>query len=482
MGGTIEIPIWFFVILMLGLAISLYRLVIDPLIRRTWRRWSTRALEEVNPNLQLKLSPITLMRRRSLADKVAHDPVLLKAIEPIAKERGVAVSELKSELEEMAYEIVPAFNPFFYFRLGYWMARHALRSFYRVRVGFEDEKSLEDVTSKNAVVFVSNHRSNVDYMLVTYLTSQRTMLSFGAGEWSQVFPIEQMLRSAGGYFVRRDSGDPLYRKVLERYVQIASEANVPHAIFPEGQLSTDGRLSPAKFGILTYITRRYVPDNSPDLVFIPIACNYDRVPEDINVIEHDTFQFRRMGARYVVRSGVVFAFRTIWEMVAWRRSYGFACAAFGRPVSFVEWLRERDMDWMELDPGARYQALTEFGNGVMDNIRGLIPVTPVPVLCHVLRPYGESHVEEKELLAGFRARIEQAEDHDATIILPRNDSRLALLHALNQLVARKILFHHGGREYSVNPENAPLVDYYANTIEHLLDASVPAHVANTKAN
>lgn len=472
MGGTIEIPIWLLVILLLGFAISIYRLLIDPLIRRTWRRWSVRAMEEVNPNLQLKLSPITLMRRRSLADRVAHDPILLKSIEPIAAERGVEVSDLKTEIEDMAYEIVPAFNPFFYFRLGYWMARHALRSFYRVRVGFYDEKSLEDVSGDNAVVFVSNHRSNVDYMLVTYLTSQRTMLSFGAGEWSQVFPIEQMLRSAGGYFVRRDSGDPLYRRVLERYVQVASEANVPHAIFPEGQLSTDGRLSPAKFGILSYLTRQFVPDQSPDLVFVPIACNYDRVPEDINVIEHDTFQFRQKGARYVIRSGVVFAFRAIWEMVAWRRSYGFACASFGRPVSMAAWLKERDLNWTEMDGGARYQVLTEFGNRIMDDIRALIPVTPVPVLCHVLREAegkgeGARH-EEKHLLDAFRACLERAEALGATVILPRNDSRLALLHALNQLCARRMLRQRSGRSYVINAEKSRLISYYANTIDHLV--------------
>ncbi len=470
MGGTIEIPIWLFVVLSIGLVISVYRLAIDPLIRRTWRRWSVRAFEEVNPNLQLKLSPLTMMRRRSLADRVASDPVLLKSVEPIAAERGLTVSDLKAEIERIAYEIVPAFNPFFYFRLGYWMARHALRSYYRVRIGFVDEKSLESLSSDQSVVFVSNHRSNVDYMLVTYLTSQRTMLSFGAGEWSQVFPIEQMIRSAGGYFVRRDSGDPLYRRVLERYVQVASEASVPHAIFPEGKLSVDGRLSPAKFGILTYLSRQFVPGVSPDLVFVPIACNYDRVPEDINVIEHDTFQFRAMGRRYVIRSGVVFAPRTIWEMVAWRRSYGFACATFGCPNSFTAWLRQRRLEWTEMDSGARYSALSEFGNGIMDEIRDLIPVTPVPVLCHVLDAADDSHFEEDQLLEAFRQRVDRALALGATVVLPRNDARLALLHAVNQLCARRMLHDEGKRAYAINEEKKRLISYYANTVDHLIRA------------
>ena len=468
MGGSIAVPYWLLILLIAATIPTFYRLVIDPLIRRTWKRWSQRVLEEVNPNLQLKLSPITLMRRRSLADAIAHDPILRRAVEPIAAERGVTVDDLQSEINRIAYEIVPAFNPFFYFRLGYWMARHALRSFYRVRVGFKDERSLEGVTDDMSVIFVSNHRSNVDYLLVTYLTSQRTMLSFGAGEWSRVFPIEQMIRSAGGYFVRRDSGDLLYRRVLERYVQLASQAKVPHAIFPEGQLSTDGRMSPAKFGILSYLTRHFDPAGPSQLIFVPIACNYDRVPEDMHVIRHDTYQFRAKGRKYVVRSGVIFALRTIWEMLAWRRSYGFACATFGCPVSFTTWLEERERDWVAMDQAERRQTLSEFGNELMAEINSLIPVTPVPLLCHVIQQAESESFEEAELLEGFRDRVARAERLNATVILPRNDPRLAMLHSLNQLVARKLLNQSGPRTYVVNPEKSALVSYYANSIDHIV--------------
>ena len=50
------------------------------------------------------------------------------------------------------------------------------------------------------------------------------------------------VRSLGAYFVRRNSGDPLYRAVLSRYVQMATESGVPQAVFPEGGLTRDGRL------------------------------------------------------------------------------------------------------------------------------------------------------------------------------------------------------------------------------------------------
>jgi hypothetical protein len=61
----------------------------------------------------------------------------------------------------------------------------------------------------------------------------------------------------GAYFVRRNSGDPLYRTVLSRYVQMASEAGVTQAVFPEGGLTVDGKLRAPKFGLLDYMLKTF---------------------------------------------------------------------------------------------------------------------------------------------------------------------------------------------------------------------------------
>jgi glycerol-3-phosphate O-acyltransferase len=36
-----------------------------------------------------------------------------------------------------------------------------------------------------------------------------------------VWLLQNLIRSMGAYFVRRDSREPLYRKVLSRYVHLA---------------------------------------------------------------------------------------------------------------------------------------------------------------------------------------------------------------------------------------------------------------------
>jgi glycerol-3-phosphate O-acyltransferase len=39
------------------------------------------------------------------------------------------------------------------------------------------------------VVFVMNHRSNMDYVLAAYLAAEQTSLSYAVGEWAQIWPL-----------------------------------------------------------------------------------------------------------------------------------------------------------------------------------------------------------------------------------------------------------------------------------------------------
>lgn len=49
-----------------------------------------------------------------------------------------------ARIQGYAREIVPAFNAYFYFRVGYWLGRKIARSLYRVRVGYADNEGLDE--------------------------------------------------------------------------------------------------------------------------------------------------------------------------------------------------------------------------------------------------------------------------------------------------------------------------------------------------
>ena len=155
--------------------------------------------------------------------------------EEIAAENKLALPVVLNRIERYAREIVPAFNAYLYFRIGYWIGRKIAQGLYRVRLGFVDTAALARVPENATVVFVMNHRSNMDYILAGYLAADQAALSYAVGEWARMWPLSALIRSMGAYFVRRNSKDELYRRVLERYIAMATQAGVPQAVFPEGR-------------------------------------------------------------------------------------------------------------------------------------------------------------------------------------------------------------------------------------------------------
>ena len=469
MSDPVALPLWLVLLLVLLALPTLVTQILIPLWLKLWNRWSQLAFDDVNPQLQLKLSPFTLTRYKSLAAQLATDPLMLEAAAEVAESQGQRLEDVRDRLYKIALEIVPAFNPYFYFRLGYRLGRTMLRGFYRVTIGFVDEASLETVSNADSVIFMSNHRSNMDYLVMNYLTAERTMLSFGVGEWSGIFPIRQLMRSAGGYFIRRDSKDPLYKRALERYVQMATEARVPHAMFPEGALSPDGGTQPARFGLFSYVTKRFDPATSPDIVIIPIGLNYDRVAEDSNMVSGSSAEFKARGKPFIIWSGIRFGLRTLAEVLLQRRSFGYACANFGRPVSFRHWLETNQIDWPTLDRAGRFEWLNRFGDELMAKVRELIPVPPVATLCWVLLQAGDKGLSKKQLLADFKSAFARAREKGAFVVLARSSARFSLTQALELTLLRNMVRYDTAGHYVINPEKKALVAYYAKSIEHHLD-------------
>src|SRR4029078_1291480 len=112
-------------------------------------------------------------------------------------------------------------------------------------------------------------RSNMDYILVSFMVADRTALSYAVGEWARIWPLQSLIKATGAYFVRGNSNNPLYRKGLERYVFMATEAGVAQAVYPEGGLSRDGSLRPPRLGLLDYMLKNFDPAGPRDIMFVP---------------------------------------------------------------------------------------------------------------------------------------------------------------------------------------------------------------------
>ncbi|MBT8142028.1 MAG: 1-acyl-sn-glycerol-3-phosphate acyltransferase, partial [Gammaproteobacteria bacterium] len=300
MTNTISIPLWLVIIGSVFAVIAFFSHFLFPSVRWFFRRSTNKAIDTANKRLPFKLPNLTLTKRQVLIERLVYDTDVMQAATLHSQSSGEPMSVTMEKVERYAKEIVPTFNAKVYFQFGNWICKKILQLLYRVRLGYSAEEKLANLDDKSSIVLVMNHRSNVDYILVAYLAMQQTALSYAVGEWARVWPLEPLIKSLGAYFVRRGSGNPLYRRVLERYVQMAVEGGVVQAVFPEGGLSRDGNFREPKIGLLDYMLRHYDPDGERDIVFVPVGLNYDRVLEDKNLLsENDPNAVKRSGRSVV---------------------------------------------------------------------------------------------------------------------------------------------------------------------------------------
>jgi len=180
------------------------------------------------------------------------------------------------------------------------------------------------------------------------------------GEWARVWPLSWLIKSLGAYFIRRRSRGALYRKVMARYVQMATEGGVTQAIYPEGGLSLTGALQKPKLGLLSY----YVESGTQ-----AEAINYDRVLEDKVLIAAGQRGDRRFGARITVV--VRFILNKLWERLRGRVTrFGYAAVAFGTPLSLRGFNNPTDVDALSAE--------------LMQRIEQVMPVPVVPMIAQVL--------------------------------------------------------------------------------------------------
>jgi len=474
MSASVSVPLWLFVIMGLLAVWAAGVLLLAPGMRWFFRRRINAVIQELNTRLRIELPSFKLTRREVLIDRLFHDPALQAAAEAHARETGEPLLEVRRRIDRYAREIVPSFNAYLYFRVGYWLAKSTARALYRVRLGYADEAGLAAVAPKSTVVFVMNHRSNMDYVLVAFLAAEQVALSYAVGEWARVWPLQALIRSMGAFFVRRNSGDPLYRVVLSRYVSMATEAGVPQALFPEGGLTVDGALRQPRFGLLDYMVKSFRPDAERDLVFIPVGLNYDRVLEDRSQLLKLGEQRRRRGVLGAVSTTLTFAARNVWQMLTgrWHR-FGYACVNFGSPLSMRRYVRERGVDFAGLDEAARKDAVAALARRLMQAIGEVIPVVPVALVAQVFGQDAERALSELEIKSAACDLLRDWEAHGAHIYIPRHDRDYAIGVGLRMLTLRHIVEERDGLFRPV-PENLPVLAYYANSVAHFAGGAVEA--------
>jgi len=438
-----------------------------------WDRWTRRGTMRAMLRFRARVDRFKLTGKRYIRDALLGDEPIAVAVREHAAEHRMSEERTWAKVRTYIDEIVPAFNLFLYYRFGYTVSKFSLDLFYKTSVRVRDPGAFAKLPRESIVIYLLNHRSNADYVLASYALAGQVAISYAVGEWARVFPLEYLFKSFGSYFIRRRYREPLYHTVLERYVQLITRNGVTQGLFPEGGLSRDGHLRPAKIGLLDYMlgTARE-PGFAERMYVVPVAVNYDRVLEDRTLLR----ELRATGGG--TTTGRMAQFREVLNYVVsnfgrlstrrWKR-YGRAAVIVGEPVPVAPWLADVAREGRPLFERERHERLEEvqrFTDAMMARIGEIIPVTAVPLTCAALQTFDAEYIPAERLLA----RIEELRDalvaRGAEVVEPAREASETFERAYRMLHMRRVLTREG-EAYVILPRGRELISYYANGIAHL---------------
>jgi glycerol-3-phosphate O-acyltransferase len=291
-----------------------------------------------------------------------------------------------------------------------------------------------EATAQGRVVYVSNHKSHLDYLVEPLALEDHAIRPPVIAAGINLFggPLGIIHRHVTGAIpIRRNTKDPAYLVTLKAYV---AEVLRRHDLFfyIEGGRSYTGDFKAPKTGLLHAALQSEIES----LVFIPVAVAYDLILED-----------RTLSRQGVKRRQRPFS-RELAEMVGSAVGYhtrAFIC--FGAPIAASGY-----------DHHARRDVLA-LAHLVRGRIGELHKVLPTALVAAAMRPsstLGALEGRVGELIARLSERRANLDVVDA---------RTATDQGVDLLTDRGALVPDAGR---IRVRDRTLLRYYARSLEHLL--------------
>jgi len=227
-------------------------------------------------------------------------------------------------------------------------------------------------------------------------------------------------------------------------------------------------------GLLDYICRTLTdPAFDRDIWFVPVALNYDRVLEDRSLIRELIHHGDRPSR--LVQLGTVVSYlvsNTVRLLTGRIKRYGRVAVNFGTPLSLRAWLKTAPADVLSLPREARLPELERLAREMLVRIGAIIPVTPVPLAAAALLSFGQTVIQKNALLE----RMDQLRDRllEVNGKVVRGGARIGEVwdRAWRMLRMRRLVVADGDT-LVVLPRGRPLLEFYANSIAHLVPIRGP---------
>ncbi|MBI4421716.1 MAG: hypothetical protein HY560_12895, partial [Gemmatimonadetes bacterium] len=210
-----------------------------------------------------------------------------------------------------------------------------------------------------------------------------------------------------------------------------------------------------------------------DIWLVPVAINYDRVLED-RVLTRELLQPGSARRGRLRQLGSVLRY-LIYNLARWLtgtlRRYGAVAVNFGTPASVRAWLAQHAgvLDAPKEERLPKVQALAD---EVMRRIGTIIPVTPVPLVSAALLSFGDTIVRRDRLLERLDEYRKHLVQTDAKLMHAERGVYAILDRGARLLCLRRVIYQEEDALVML-PTQRPLLEFYANSIRHLLPVTHP---------
>ena len=325
-----------------------------------------------------------------LIDEAMRDKTFQRAAQEVAAEKNKPLPSVMRDAKKRFDEIAAKFSPS-YVGLAASILNHV---FSRIYEGVEVDEAGLDRTMKAAaeapVVFTPSHKSHIDYLIMSYVLWTRGYNAplIAAGANLSFWPLGPFLRRCGAFFLRRSfKGDKLYTATFKAYLKKIVHDGLHHEFFPEGGRSRTGKLLQPKLGMFTWLVDAVMEGARNDLVFVPIAIDYEKVVEGASYKkELQGGEKKPEDLKALLSAPAVLT-----------QNYGRIYLTFDEPVSLAKLMRERGVVRETATDDQKKALVRALGHRVMYGISKVSTVTPHALLASALLAHRRRGISVREL-------------------------------------------------------------------------------------
>jgi glycerol-3-phosphate O-acyltransferase len=327
------------------------------------------------------------------------------------------------------------------------------------------------------LVFLPTHKSNLDHLVLQYVlhADGHPPNHTAGGINMNFFPVGPLVRRSGVFFIRRSfKDDPIYKFVLQQYLDYLVEKRFSLEWYLEGGRSRSGKLLPPRFGLFANVVDAYRRGKSEDVYFIPVAIAYDQI-QDVG-----EYVAEQRGAAKETES-----FR--WFLGILRRlrhNYGDIHIRFGEPLSLSRFIGPPSPG-ADPDPDERNLSVQKIAFEVAVRINRVTPITPTSLVALALLGHGDRALSVPEVVRALKNLVDYVRRRDLPTTEPLTlDTPEGAQHALDTLVQSGVVtaFTEGlDNVYAIGPDQHLTAAYYRNTIIHFFVTGAIAELALLRA-